>query len=228
MNAISLAPRSPLLQTAHESAAPLFKQPLWQELVPVISTIALGVFYSPVFCFGAAVGVIDCSVHTILSYTLFSNPEQSNKGTYLKELIDTSAFITCVVGPIIEEFLCRGLLLHALKHVATTIFTNRSILLPLGIAMPASTIAAIIISSVIFGMLHLSNDHEGATDQVILCTLGGLTYGVLAESFGITASIGAHIANNSLLISLLKIVHSISPLETSSKPKLSQHAPIRV
>lgn len=212
-------PKYPCLRQPETQKAP--SKEVWQEFIPVISAIALGAIYSPAFQLGAMVAPVAwVSWHTIsgifgLIYP--SNPVQ--KSNYIKSLSEMHAFETCVEIPVIEELIFRGLLFDGVKKIAAFVVAERSILFPLGIAMPLTSTIAIAISSLAFGAVHLSNDHNDTARQFLYCTLSGIYFGVMLEYLGILAPIGAHIVNNTFSISILKLGSSQENDVQKNKPE---------
>lgn len=86
----------------------------------------------------------------------------------------------CIIAPIIEELIYRGVVLHKV--------------------LPYGTRLAIVLSAVCFGLMH----HDFY--QGIAAALGGLVYGYAAVRYSLAVSICLHIANNSIasLLPLLK------------------------
>jgi hypothetical protein len=82
-----------------------------------------------------------------------------------------------VVGPIVEEFIFRGIVLRQLE--------------------PYGKMFAIIFSSILFGLLH-ANFYQG-----VLAALTGLLLGYIALEYSIVYSIALHIINNMLFGELL-------------------------
>ncbi len=214
-------PKYPCLRQLDTQKAP--SKDVWQEFIPVISTIALGAIYSPAFQFGAIAAPVAYvswqAISGIFDLIYPSSPAQ--KSNYGKSLREMHAFETCVEIPIIEELIFRGLLFSSVKKIAEFVVAERSILFPLGIAMPLTSTVAIAISSLAFGAVHLSNDHDDTARQFLYCTLSGIYFGVMLEYLGILAPIGAHIVNNTIGISIIKLG---SDQEDETQKSKSEHA----
>lgn len=90
------------------------------------------------------------------------------------------AFYICILGPILEELIYRGVILRKL--------------------LPYGTRLAILLAALCFGLMH----HD--LYQGLSAALGGIVYGFVAVRYSLAASICLHIANNSTatLLPLLK------------------------
>ena len=94
-----------------------------------------------------------------------------------------SMFIyACLVGPIVEELIYRGLVLHSFQKYGKMF--------------------ALIVSSVLFGIMH------GNLPQGIFATGVGLLLGYVAMEYSIVWSIVLHIINNMVLCDLLSYLIS--------------------
>lgn len=94
----------------------------------------------------------------------------------------------CLIAPLIEELIYRGVILRKL--------------------LPYGTRLAIVLSAVCFGLMH-HDLHQG-----ISAMLGGIIYAYVAVRFSLAASVCLHVANNSVsaLFPLLKGLGASSEL----------------
>lgn len=86
------------------------------------------------------------------------------------------AFYICLVGPVLEELVYRGVLLRRLQ--------------------PVDARLAVVLSAVCFGLMH----HD--LYQGLAAFWGGLVYGWAALRYGLRLSIVLHILNNSVAVAL--------------------------
>lgn len=100
------------------------------------------------------------------------------------------AFYICLLGPILEELIYRGIVLQKL--------------------LPHGTRLAIILSAVCFGLMH-HDFYQGLSAFLV-----GIIYGFIAVRYSLMASIGLHILNNSMatLLPMLKDSETAGPLIT--------------
>ncbi|MBA3720987.1 MAG: CPBP family intramembrane metalloprotease [Parachlamydiaceae bacterium] len=109
-----------------------------------------------------------------------------------------------VVGPVLEEVLFRQLLQGSLHMVQR--FNNRFIAKkpPSHQDLKIQEHFRVTVTAVIFGGVHLQNSHKNvfsAVKQFSLATLGGFSYGYLAEKYNtISLSILAHGINNAIAV----------------------------
>lgn len=82
----------------------------------------------------------------------------------------------CIVGPVLEELIYRGVVLRRL--------------------LPGGARQAILLSALCFGLMH----HD--LYQGLSAFWGGLVFGYAALHYGLGASIGLHIAGNSIAVAL--------------------------
>lgn len=82
----------------------------------------------------------------------------------------------CIVGPVLEELIYRGVVLRRL--------------------LPAGARQAIVLSALCFGLMH----HD--LYQGLSAFWGGLVFGYAALHYGLRASIGLHIVGNSIAVAL--------------------------
>ncbi len=76
----------------------------------------------------------------------------------------------------------------------------------LGTGLSVPSALALGITSVGFGLAHLRNKHPNAHLQAVCTTIAGITFGTLYQTFGLGAAIGAHVCNNTILVTLIKIL----------------------
>ncbi len=211
MAAISTSPPIASYTSAREPTPQ--QTPLWQQLIPVISVIAIGIICSPVFKIGAITGAVTLSI-TVLSLGLLVSLgllKKTDGGAYLEKIRKMPACATAVFIPILEEAIFRGGLQRGLTELGKQVLTHKVWQLPLGVYLSTASLVAIVATSVLFGAVHALNDHEGASQQAFITGFHGFVMGVLAANYGILASIGAHIINNTLAVTAIKSSSEASP-----------------
>ena len=102
----------------------------------------------------------------------------SKNSEYAKSIKKLGIIDVGLLGPIIEELMFRYI---------------------------GQTIVGLVPSSVVFGLAHAFNPHEGAITQAVLTTFSGLLYGYLVANYGIEAPVAAHILNNTLCYLFMKL-----------------------
>lgn len=168
--------------------------------------IALGTAYVPEFTSGLPLGAICLFINSLFTIVMNSiKPIEIKKRDYFDYMLANPLSVT-LIGPITEEIIFRGVLLQAIISLISNFSPTEPMLEP----NPKFTRAAEIsinISSVLFGLIHLRNAHEGKYRQALAATFTGLMYGMLAVDFGLGATVGAHIMNNSVVFTYLFLVN---------------------
>jgi membrane protease YdiL (CAAX protease family) len=95
-----------------------------------------------------------------------------------------------IIAPLVEELLFRGSI-PLLSHAIVYLIPNASAILfgPFNV----SVVISIVATSILFGFGH----DNWPTFKII----GGLVFGILAVNFGLAAAVGAHMMNNTIVIS---------------------------
>lgn len=163
-------------------------------LTNVVVTVALACFISHSFFVGAvvgtAIGLLTITVVVLANREIKESQRDKKYNNYLFNHL----FASCVTGPAVEEILYRGIYLSAIQFVA-------SLIVP-AVATPVALVA----SSIIFGRAHLSNGHSSVKQQAAGATIKGLVYGAVFLRWGLVASIGTHILNNTLALLPLYLI----------------------
>jgi len=163
-----------------------------------IAVIAIGLFSSESFRFGSYLGFAHL-ITKVVSAVLFSK-ESKSKSSYEKEVMEESAFDICIFAPILEEAIFRLGIQTCLRSLFAMTLPSSIVFLPFGVTLSSAAVGAILVSSVVFGAAHLSNDHDSVGTQAILAFSGGLIRGCLMETNGFLAACAAHIINNSVIL----------------------------
>ena len=117
-------------------------------------------------------------------------PNDPSKEEHSNQIYEDLPFAICVVVPIIEEIIYRGILLTGFTYIL-------------------SDIVAILLSSFIFGIVHLTNNKNDSHKQSICAGIGGILHGTLMINYGLWASIGSHVINNTMIVFFLLNVYPI-------------------
>jgi hypothetical protein len=187
----------------------------WLYLIPVVGSIAIGILCAPNFALGLAAGgalwVVGTTINTGLS--ILCNRKDNSK--YTKEIINRSLEVA-LLAPVIEELIFRGgmqpLFTRAivwLVPAATAVF--------FGTGLGTATVVSIVVTSVLFGLLHLANKdvNENVHFQVIYAGILGIPLGILAVQFGLGTSIAAHIIINTISTIFANLVYKSSETAVS-------------
>lgn len=189
----------PLIQTLSSPSK-------WTYLIPTISVIALGCFFIPHFSLGLGAGVVMLAGSAVLAFALYAlgiSKKTDNNSEYDQQIRD-NPILASIIGPVLEEVAFRGLLLPTIARIALRILPFAAAPF-LGTGMLVATAIGIGCSAVAFGAIHLFNSHENAKSQALVCAVAGIAHGVLYATFGLGASIAAHIMNNTIVVILSKI-----------------------
>ena len=178
----------------------------WSYLIPTLCVAGIGTALIPHFALGVAVGITTAIVLRLfmgLISQIWGDPKENKTMT---ALIMSDPLTATLCAPLMEEFLFRGLIQPLLVLMLTCLAPGLAAIPFLTIGLSLALIASIICTSSIFGIIHLAN----STDldnyyQVIGTTLAGITFGVISAQFGLAAAIAAHIALNTISITMLKL-----------------------
>lgn len=209
-------------------------------LIPTIASIAMGSFFIPNFALGMGIGgaVLTVSIVGSIFYeALFDNSkseeqvseaatsEKCTKRTEseYRKAIRKNLFYTNILGPIFEESYFReGMLPLFTSAVSMLVPTTTAILFgPLSTA----TVISVIATGIIFGALHFRNPHdniEDKTHQAFHAGITGIILGFTCAYFGFGAAVGAHIANNSLIGTIVGVATAFQPEDPIQVAKLDR------
>lgn len=176
-----------------------------------VSCVALLAIYSPPFRLGVAIQTPLFAAKIILAKIFIKGSQQTReeaictKNETVKIFYNRPSNIGCIGMPILEEFIFRGVILSALQnamnHALPAITFQIATLPPIAIA----TTISVIFSSVIFGLVHYSNNYTNHKIlHVINSFAGGIFYSILTINYGLISAIGAHVINNTVAILTLK------------------------
>lgn len=168
-------------------------------LIPTITGIALGLLFLPNFGLGLVVGMCGfvfntISVNVLVNMGVFKYYDEKN--SKYNHLIQNSLVSTSLYVPIAEEGMYRGCM-HPLLTTSIQILVPATATALFGTTLSVATGVSIVATSVLFGAMHYLNSHKNVHLQATVNTVNGLVWGILTSLFGIGASMGAHIANNS-------------------------------
>ena len=170
----------------------------------------MGLLLLPNFGLGLIVGTGDL-VCQIISLTLLKNvgviQVDNEKNSDYRKHIQKSLLATSLFAPIAEEGLFRGFI-QPLLTKSVQILVPAAAVAFFGAGLSVATAVSILATSIFFGAAHYMNPHKNAHIQAISCTIGGLVLGVLSAQFGIAAAFAAHIANNTILSSMIAFIPS--------------------
>jgi membrane protease YdiL (CAAX protease family) len=119
-----------------------------------------------------------------------------------------SGLTTCIIVPLLEEVLFRGIIQPNTKALVNFIIApcfNEAT------AKKIATITAIVFTSLLFGMVHLTNSSNllVSLPQMISAAFSGIIYGLEKEfGGGLLETTVHHMANNTIAWGLLQIIKS--------------------
>lgn len=177
----------------------------WSYLIPTIMTLAVGAFFLSNVGIGMALGVGSFVTVIVLkkilpkAWLFTENKENTpdNYAIYLNKSL--SSHLSSTLGaPLVEEILFRGIVQPFLAHSIILLFPTaaQAVFSPL---LTTAMIISILATAILFGLAHFKNQTDYARCQVILSSITGCAYGILAAEFGLQAAIAAHIINNSIV-----------------------------
>lgn len=193
----------------------------WLKLIPAVALIGVGAAFLPHFALGCAIAagvlVINLVIATVVRFFVKSEVKQD----YL-EMLENKQLLVTLGAPILEELIFRGAMLQLSLLLIGLAFPPALILpfLNTGLAIAAAT--AILITAVVFGLVHASNAEKNNYAQVANAFLGGLAFGFLAIQFGLLVAIGAHVLNNTIACLFLNLISDEEKEEEISENEVLQ------
>jgi membrane protease YdiL (CAAX protease family) len=169
-----------------------------------VSTCAQNSFTYSLFK-GISVGVANLSalicLSNLLSYipnieTTLANPERA------LEYMESNFTAEVIEAPILEEIVFRVLIQNFFHSLATKIVPDTDVEI-FSSKLKLATLVSILATAALFGWAHITSGL--GILHVILATISGITFGVLKEKYGLTASISAHMINNALVYALCQL-----------------------
>ena len=159
------------------------------EINKIAGTIFLGmVIGKGPFCKGVAVGAVEaisnlCCLAALNSLfpSYLENIEEDDNPVF-------DDFEVAILAPMKEEIIYRGILQGVVRKVAEYAFKDRELITIKGHKITIAKAVTIIIPAMIFAYRH-----RNSTIHIV----AAIVYGILAEHYGLAASMGAHMFNNS-------------------------------
>lgn len=179
--------------------------PRWAELSIIITGIAAVIVLSyasvlpAYFILTAKISVLStlftfllsAAFHVLTKSKENEDPTVVNEDSTVKDITE-NPWATCIVLPVVEEGIFRGLIQSGLQHLFFRILPAAIIC-----TLPLPALIAMGISGLLFGAAHLSNNIKW---QPIFSGLkGAVVYGPLFYHYGLLATIFAHTLNNTLV-----------------------------
>ncbi len=161
------------------------------ELVTTVALVAIAAAVSSTFAVGAGVGL--CMIAVVLP--AISLVKWCLDRPSPKVLLDPHPLNACLLTPIIEEGIFRGLLLPLSTQVFTRLLPEIEIGI-LGAQVALASLVAVVAIAVIFGLYHLTNNDPNTDLQALFATVSGAVLGLLAVRCGLVAAVAAHMVNN--------------------------------
>jgi len=167
--------------------------------IPTFAVLSIACLWSRVFLVGAAVGVVNTISSIALTQLLLKQVPPTQEDEQYVRLVTESVFKSAVIGPILEEVIFRGVLQPSLRWIVSVWLPDVSLKVAFIPPMALASMISVVATSVLFGFMHLTNNHSYKKFQALHATGIGIVYGVLAANYGLGASIGAHIMSNTIL-----------------------------
>lgn len=140
----------------------------------------------------------------------------------LFSLSPTELFSKTTVDILLYLFCCQtlgslhlGLLVLLLAVLAINLPPLISIAM-FGASINAASLGVVCVTAILFGAIHLPNEHQNAPVQAMVATLSGVIFGLLALQYGLWVPIAAHIMNNTLSITSLLLGDEFSEQEQAA------------
>lgn len=176
----------------------------WIELSLVITSIAAVIILSSVsllpayFLITAKISLIGTIINLLILVSL-QTLQTPNNGKEVEvseeqDMMEKHPLIPCLILPVIEEGIFRGILQAGLQKLFYRI-------VPFTIigTLPLPTLLAIGIASLLFGAAHIPNNLKW---QPLTTTISGVFNGILFYHYGLAAAILKHTMNNTFVTTL--------------------------
>lgn len=183
----------------------------WSYLIPTISVLALGIISTANIPVGMVIGVVSFALGAAaaIATSLLGLSEEDRDSEYEKMLSDNPLLAT-LAAPFLEEGFFRGFL-QPLVMRSIVILVPAAAAAFLGTSFTIASTVSIVATAALFGIAHIFNDHKNSHIQAALATVGGVLYGITAAQFGLPAAIAAHIINNTLAMTMMKMSKQETP-----------------
>jgi membrane protease YdiL (CAAX protease family) len=190
----------------------------WLYLIPTIGTLAIGILFAPHFAIGLGIGAaMACAkIPIALALRALGVLKKEERDSEYEKSILSFPLLGTLIAPIVEEGFFRGVLQPLATRTMIWLVPAAAATAFFGTGLSIATAVTIVATATLFGLAHLSNPHKNSHIQAIITGVDGIVFGVLAAQFGLGASIAAHIAGNTLLITIGKIFHKNSETASSS------------
>jgi membrane protease YdiL (CAAX protease family) len=176
------------------------------------------------FALGCGIGFGNLPLNlAVFSVFIKIIPPESGKSQETQAYLDAVAGLpSMVIGacPLLEELAFRKTVLEEILHEAVRFglqisFPNAKNLLDSKMTM----VYRIGITALLYGAVHLPNEHSYPRHQMIMNIYFGVLLGALKESkLGLPGAIGAHVANNAAFWAIVKFArHLLKPDERRTK-----------
>jgi len=197
--------------------SPIKKHPYiankWIQLSLIISSLAFVTFQSALNQFPASIffaakcvlipfSIIELSLLTIkIVQIIRERPSQESISLFDQEIRSLPPLISCVGYPAVEEIFNRVPIQGGLGLFLKNILPNKT--LPFfGASLPIWGLSTIVISGIIFGLMHAGyDDPYPSTLHAWVSAL--LVQAPLYHFYGLTASLFAHIVSHTLAVTFL-------------------------
>jgi membrane protease YdiL (CAAX protease family) len=179
----------------------------WKSLIPVIATIACALLFSPIFAIGFKIGLLCASILVIPIVAIVGcgKEKKSDKDSNLIGSI-FNTYHTCILAPAYEELIFRGGIQTGVKLIAERLLPAMTVPLLMGPPVAVASLVAVVATSILFGLGHLVL--RGSTFNAVYSGMTSLIDGALKVNHGLAASIGSHMANNTMVsIGLMALDH---------------------
>jgi len=186
------------------SFVPHMKEPSyplkWLELSLAITIIATVIILScasilpAYFIFTAQVSLITTILARLIHLLLPQQISNKEKVEEAEEIAENHPIIPCVLLPVVEEGIFRGILQSGLQSLLTRFIPNTLIW---SLTLPA--LLAIGITSVLFGAAHIPLNNPW---QPLTAALNGVVYGLLFYHYGLPSAIFKHMIHNTIIYTL--------------------------
>lgn len=195
----------------------------WLKLIPAAAFIGVGAVFLPHFALGCAIAAGMLAINLVMAAVVRAFVKSKMKKEYL-EMLKNKPLLVTLGAPILEELIFRGAMLQLSLLLIGLAFPPALILPFLNTGLSIAAATAILITAVVFGLVHAFNAEKNNYAQVATTFLSGLAFGFLAIQFGLLVAIGAHVLNNTIACLFLNLL----PLsDEKKKEEVSENEVLR-
>jgi membrane protease YdiL (CAAX protease family) len=179
----------------------------WLFLIPVVGSLMVGAMTIPHFTIGMRFGLMKWGINTLMAVTLVLGRQETpmTKDDEYTEFLQSSMLYCALWAPIKEELIFRGAIQKISAAAIALAIPNLADEQFYWGNFPIATAISIFTTSLIFGALHVRNEHSLSYFQGISSFMSSMISGYAAAQYGFGAAVAQHITNNLISTMILNL-----------------------